>query len=177
MTKLKKGDVFLLTHNYDYYSDANQNNNDDGIISEEDYNTYLFNKLVKVVQDDLDLTPGEKWYELEAYSSDVIPFGYLPEYSCKFESITNESLITQISEVEKRVLYKNTITTDQKIQEIKSKREIYRDRRNNFYDQAILAAVVGSGAAYKNGTNNVADFIDDATGAALNEFDKFYGIE
>lgn len=175
---MKIGDKFILNIDYDTYHDANQFNNEDDNLTEKEYKN-LFGKLVEVTDTGVNLTRDESWCQLSAVNSDW--FLYIPESYCNYTAIVDENEINRINTIEKGI-NENLASEEEKLAADKARREeILSDRRDAFFEKAILQAIVGAGAACSGNPQGdhygiMDEFIDDAVRIAMYKFDKYHDI-
>lgn len=175
---MKIGDKFILNIDYDTYHDANQFNDEDDNLTEKEYKN-LFGKLVEVTDMGVTLTRDESWCQLSAVNSDW--FLYIPESYCNYTAIVDENEINRINTIEKAINEKLSVE-EIKLEDNKERRKkLLADRRDAFYEQALLHAIVGAGNAClgkpRDEHYGIMDtFIDEASGIALYNYDKYYDI-
>lgn len=164
------GDKFILTVPFDHYHDANQFQDD--TLTEEEYNTYFFNKLVTIHDTGVKLSRGEKWFGFTKDVDDMCWSGYLPEYNFSYEAITDESEIQKILASES-VFFANIKKEEAKrIAEKKKKLAELNQKRDDFFEKALLSASSSAGnATYPE------RYINDVVGYLMYKFDEYHGID
>lgn len=136
------GDKFILTVPFDHYHDANQGQDDN--LTEEEYNTYFFNKLVTIHDTGVKLSRGEKWFGFTKDVDDMCWSGYLPEDNFSYEAITDESEIQKILASESEFFEKVKKEEAKRIAEKDKRIAELNQKRDDFFEKALLSATAGA---------------------------------